>query len=112
MTEHFPSYYHPTVAHNPRQLGLDQYSSYIEDSFDEIQGVTFTIKEIVADDEAQHVAAPLEFTGTPVRGFRGIQPNGKGVRFWEHVFYILDGGKVSWVWSILDQEAYRKCLER
>ena len=111
MREKFPSYCHPTVTHNARALGLDEYCGFIEDDMETIRGLTFTVKAIVADDEAQHVAARIEFTGTPAREFRGIQPNGKPVRFWEHVLYGLDGGKISWVWSVLDFEAYRRCLE-
>ncbi|KAL6855481.1 hypothetical protein ACO1O0_006630 [Amphichorda felina] len=111
MTEHFPLYCHPSVTHNARALSLGEYGGFIEDSFGEIRGLSFTVREIVADDDAQYVAARLEFTGTPVSEFRGIRPNGRAVRFWEHVLYGLDGGRISWVWSLLDLEAFRRCLE-
>ncbi|KAH7008896.1 SnoaL-like polyketide cyclase-domain-containing protein [Ilyonectria destructans] len=111
MAEHFPSYCQSQVVHNGRHLSMDEYRGLIESSFEEIQGLRFTIANLVADEEAQRIAARLEFSGRPVTEFRGIQPTGKEVNFSEHVLYELDDGKIARVWSVLDLDAYRTSLE-
>ncbi|KAF7559171.1 hypothetical protein G7046_g4972 [Stylonectria norvegica] len=95
MAEIFPTYCHPELIHNMRRLSLEQYWRFIEGSFEEIQGLSFTIREIIVDKASQQLAARLEFTGKPVKEFMGIQPTGKEVKFWEHVYYTFDDGKMS-----------------
>lgn len=107
MQDHFPKYCQPTLTHNTRKLTIDEYRLFIEGSFENIQGLTFTIKELIVDDASQVLAARLEFGGRSVKEFMGIPPSGEEVRFWEHVFYAFDGGKITWVWAMLDLEAYR-----
>lgn len=52
-----------------------------------------------------HVAVRLAFDCTPVGEFLGLPVNGKRVRFTEHVFYTLEGGRIRTVWSLLDRQA-------
>lgn len=111
MAEHFPSYCQSQVVHNGRHLSMDEYRGFIESSFEEIQGLRFTIAKLVTDEQTQRIAARLEFSGRPVTEFRGIQPTGNEVKFSEHVLYELDDGKIARVWSVLDLEAYRASLE-
>jgi predicted ester cyclase len=111
MPRDLPQHVHPQLQHNHNDLTLPEYCRLIESSFEEIDGLTFTIVDLVVDEASQRVASRLEFTGTPLKPFRGIQPTGKSVKFWEHAYYQLDEGKISYVASILDFEAYKKCLE-
>jgi predicted ester cyclase len=111
MPRDLPRHVHPRLQHNHRDLTLPEYCRLIESSFEEIDGLTFTIVDLVVDEASQRVASRLEFTGTPLKPFRGIQPTGRSVKFWEHAYYQLDEGKISYVASILDFEAYKKCLE-
>lgn len=110
MYSHFPRFVQPTVTHNTNTLTLKTYADFIETSFEEIKGLHFNIKEIVGDSEKQQIAAWLEFTGTPQVAFRGIEPTGRSVRFTEFVMYSLKEGKIDTVWSLLDFDAYRRCL--
>lgn len=82
----------------------------IESSFDDIRGLHFSVEELVVDDDSAQIAARLGFTGLPVRSFRGIEPTGKEVRFSEHAYYKLHQGRIFWVTSLLDLEAYRTCM--
>ncbi|KAK7424639.1 hypothetical protein QQZ08_008522 [Neonectria magnoliae] len=43
MAEHFPDYCQPQITHNGIDLSIDEYRSFIESSFKEIKGLTFTI---------------------------------------------------------------------
>lgn len=110
MHADFPSFVHPNVTHNTVPLSLTQYADFIETSFQEIQGLHFHLKEIVCDSSDQTIGTWIEFTGTPLTAFRGIEPTGRGVRFTELVIYKLREGKIELVWSLLDLDAYRKCL--
>ncbi|KAK7398442.1 hypothetical protein QQX98_012193 [Neonectria punicea] len=111
MAEHFPDCCQPQITHNGINLSIDEYRTFIESSFEEIKGLTFTIVKLVADKESQRLAARLEFTGRPMKEFRGIQPTGNEVNFSEHVIYELDEGKIARVWSVLDLDAYRASME-
>lgn len=111
MQDHFPKYCQPQLTHNMRRLTIDQYRLFIESSFDNIQGLTFTIKELIIDDASQQLAARLEFGGRSVKEFMRIPPSGQEVQFWEHVFYVFDEGRITWVWAMLDLEAYKGRLD-
>lgn len=110
MKEEFPRFCQPKVTHNMHSYTMDEYREMIESSFQQIKGLHFTVEELIVDEKSQQVAARLGFTGHPVEEFVGIKPTGKDVRFHEHAFYKLDEGKVTWVWSLLNLEAYRECL--
>lgn len=103
-------YCHPQVTHNRRSLSIDQYRRLIESSTEEIQGLHFNLSWLVVDEESQRIASRLEFTGTPVKDFRGISPTGKDVHFSEHAIYQLKDGKIDTVWSVLDMDMYLDSL--
>lgn len=101
----------PRVSHNDRHWPIDEYRHLIESSQDVIQALYFDVTELIVDEATQQIASRIEFTGKPVAEFAGIPPTGRESKFSEHAFYRLDGGKIKWVWSVLDLESYRKSLQ-
>ncbi|CAH0032715.1 unnamed protein product [Clonostachys rhizophaga] len=114
MEKDFPRFCQPNLTHNTRSLDIPSYIHLIESSFEDIRGLHFNVVDLVADEAKQQVASRIEFTGRPVRPFRGVEPgaNGEEVKFHEHAFYFLEGGRIVRVWSVLDMDAYKKCLGR
>lgn len=110
MDAHFSGCCNPSVVHNDCIYSIDKYREMIESSFEDIDGLHFTIEELFTNNNSQYIAARLGFTGTPVKAFRGILPTGKSVRFSEHAFYKLEQGKIARVWSILDLDSFRRCM--
>jgi predicted ester cyclase len=110
MHETFSKFFYPIVHHNSHTYSIDDYREMIESSFQDICGLQFTIEHLVVDVEAQHIAACLGFTGTPVNSFRGILPSGGPVQFSEHAFYKIRAGKIEQVWSLLDLASYKHCM--
>lgn len=107
MKEEFPKYCHAQLTHNTRHLSIDEYRLFIEASFENIQGLTFHVKEVIVDEDSQRLAARIEFTGRSVKKFMGIAPTGREISLCEHVYYEFDDGKITWVWALLDLESYR-----
>ncbi|KAK7229340.1 hypothetical protein V2G26_001510 [Clonostachys chloroleuca] len=94
MEEHFPRFCQPNLTHNTRSLDIPSYIHLIESSFEDIRGLHFNVVDLVADEAKQQVASRIEFTGRPVRPFRGVEPG------------------IVRVWSVLDMGAYKRCLGR
>ncbi|KAF4453286.1 hypothetical protein F53441_4016 [Fusarium austroafricanum] len=110
METNFESFCKPSVTHNTQKKTIAEYISLIQESQRAIQGLHFDIQDLIVDKDAGRVAARLEFTGVPVKTWADAEPNGKSVKFHEHVMYWLDEGKIHWVWSIVDLDTYRKHL--
>ncbi|KAI0841495.1 SnoaL-domain-containing protein [Hypoxylon sp. FL0890] len=100
----------PEVVHNTKTLTINEYRLLIQEAFTAIPDITFDLPTVIADEEAQRVAARIEFTGTPVGIIAGAKPNGRSVNFCEHVTYRFEEGKVARVWSIVDWASYRAQL--
>ncbi|KAF4472329.1 polyketide cyclase [Fusarium albosuccineum] len=111
MDQDFDKFCQPTVTHNARAFAIPEYIKLISESQAAIKGLYFDVQDLLVDDQSGLVAARLEFTGEPVETWAGAKPNGKSVRFYEHVMYWLDGGKITWVWSIVDLHSYRRQLQ-
>ncbi|EWG53176.1 hypothetical protein FVEG_11662 [Fusarium verticillioides 7600] len=111
MEATFDKFCQPSVAHNTVKKTIAEYISLISDSQSAIQGLFFDIRDLIVDEDAGRVAARLEFTGVPVKAWAGAEPNGKSVKFHEHVMYWLDKGRIHWVWSVVDLDSYRKQLQ-
>ncbi|KAF5597641.1 polyketide cyclase [Fusarium pseudoanthophilum] len=111
MEANFARFCQPSVTHNTEKKTIAEYIYLISESQDAIQGLYFDIQDLIVDKDAGRVAARLEFTGIPVKTWAGAEPNGKSVKFHEHVMYWLDEGKIHWVWSVVDLETYRKQLQ-
>ncbi|KAH7143228.1 hypothetical protein DER46DRAFT_618780 [Fusarium sp. MPI-SDFR-AT-0072] len=112
MEANFDKFCQPSVTHNTMQKTIAEYISLISESQSAIQGLYFDIQDLIVDKDAGRVAARLEFTGIPVKTWAGAEPNGKSVKFHEHVMYWFDDGKIHWVWSVVDLAMYRKQLQR
>lgn len=94
---------HEDVHYNDQLIGLDGYRRMLEQDFQQIPDLRFTIELLVAD--AQRVASRLTFTCTPVGTFMGLAVNGRTVHFTENVFYQFRDGKIERVWSVIDKAA-------
>ncbi|KAF4948024.1 hypothetical protein FGADI_10019 [Fusarium gaditjirri] len=112
MEANFGKFCQSSVTHNTVEKTIAEYISLISDSQSAIQGLYFDIQDLIVDRDAGRVAARLEFTGVPVKRWAGAEPNGKSVKFHEHVMYWLDHGKIHWVWSVVDLNTYRKQLQQ
>ncbi|CVL05437.1 uncharacterized protein FMAN_10740 [Fusarium mangiferae] len=112
MDGNFDKFCQPLVTHNTVKKTISEYIYLISESQMAIQGLYFDIQDLIVDKDAGRVAARLEFTGLPVKAWAGAEPNGKSVKFHEHVMYWLDEGKIHWVWSVVDLETYRKQLKQ
>ncbi|KAF4495974.1 polyketide cyclase [Fusarium agapanthi] len=112
MEANFEKFCQPSVTHNTVKKTIAEYISLISESQSAIKGLYFDIQDLIVDKDAGRVAARLEFTGLPVKAWASAEPNGKSVRFHEHVMYWLVEGKIHWVWSVVDLETYRKQLQQ
>lgn len=91
------------VVHNGRAMSWRDYGAMIAGDVALIPDLRFVIADLLADDT--RIAARLLFDCTPVGDFLGLPTAGRRIRFAEHVFYALDGGKITEVWSLLDRAA-------
>ncbi|KAF5623219.1 polyketide cyclase [Fusarium sp. NRRL 25303] len=112
MEANFDKFCQSSVTHNTAKKTIAEYISLISESQSAIQGLYFDIQDLIVDKDAGRVAARLEFTGVPVQTWGGAEPNGKTVKFHEHVMYWLNEGKIHWVWSVVDLDTYRKQLQK
>ncbi|KAF4777783.1 SnoaL-like polyketide cyclase [Colletotrichum scovillei] len=110
MERDFDQFCQPELSHNGRKLSIAEYIPLISESQDAIEDLEFCAATVIAVEETQQIAARIEFTGTPVKEWGGAKPNGEGVFFEEFVIYQLEDGKISSVWSVVDLDAYRKCM--
>ncbi|KAI0016312.1 SnoaL-domain-containing protein [Xylariomycetidae sp. FL0641] len=99
---------HQRVVHNTKTLSLDQYRQLMKDAFAAIDGIEFALHTVIADEATQRVAARIEFHGTPVAKFAGVEANGRSVSFAEHVTYQFEAGRIARVWSLVDWASYRQ----
>ncbi|KAF4443328.1 polyketide cyclase [Fusarium acutatum] len=112
MEANFDKFCQPSVTHNTVEKTIAEYITLISESQSAIRDLYFDIQDLIVDKDAGRVAARLEFTGVPVKTWGGAEPNGKAVKFHEHVMYWLDEGKIHWVWSVVDLDTYRKQLQQ
>ncbi|KAF5530923.1 polyketide cyclase [Fusarium mexicanum] len=112
MEENFDNFCQSSVTHNTVEKTIAEYISLISESQSAIRDLYFDIQDLIVDKDAGRVAAILEFTGIPIKTWGGTEPNGKTVKFHEHVMYWLDEGKMHWVWSVVDLDTYRKQLQQ
>jgi predicted ester cyclase len=103
-------YCHSVVSWCGRGLPIDEYRSLMEDSFEAISGLVFGVRDLIVDEERQQICSRIEFTGTPVRSYAGVEPTGKPVKFAEHAIYWLEAGKIAKVVTVIDWQSYRKQL--
>jgi predicted ester cyclase len=107
-----PRFCHDEVVHNAKRHDLASYRGLMEEAFAAVPDIVFGIATVVADEDAQRVAARLEFSGTPTGPLAGVKPNGRSVHFSEYVTYSFRDGKIDRVWSIVDWASYRWQLSR
>jgi predicted ester cyclase len=91
------------AIHNGRRIGLSGYRAMLENDFEEIPDLSFTIDLLVCDPP--YVASRLLFDCTPKGRFLGLDINGKKVSFAENVIYAFRNAKIVQVWSVIDKAA-------
>lgn len=92
-----------TVSRNGEAGGLAAYRAMLEGDFRAIPDLRFEIALLVADPP--WIAARLRFDCAPVGDLFGLPVNGRRVRFDEHVFYRVEGGRIVEVRSLIDVPA-------
>ncbi|MBB3219015.1 putative ester cyclase [Ochrobactrum sp. RC6B] len=96
-------YVHEEAVHNGRALGLDGYRRMLEQDFEAIPDLRFTIELLVS--EPPRIASRLQFDCTPKAMLFGLPVNGRPVRFAENVFYEFETTLIRRVWSVIDKAA-------
>lgn len=91
------------VAYNGQCIGYAGYRNARQEEFRTIPDLHFDAQLLIANETT--VACRLYFNITPLGDFLGLPVNGQRISFAEHVFYEFDNGKISKVWSVLDQAA-------
>jgi predicted ester cyclase len=91
------------AEHNGRRFGVAGYRRMLEQDFEAIPDLYFTIDLLIADPP--FIAARLKFDCSPKGAFLGLPVNGKRVAFTENVFYEFRGAKIWRVWSVIDKAA-------
>ncbi|MCV3765736.1 ester cyclase [Rhizobium sp. TRM95796] len=91
------------AEHNGRPFGLAGYRAMLEQDFQAIPDLHFSIGLMVCNPT--HVAARLDFDCTPAGVFLGLPVNGCRITFSENVFYEFHAGKIRSVWSVIDKMA-------
>ena len=97
------TFVHDDATHNGKGIGLTGYRDMLMKDFDAIPDLRFVIEILVCDPP--HIASRLNFDCRPAGSFLGLPVNGKRVTFAENVFYVLQGGKIRQVWSVIDRAA-------
>ncbi|WGF86471.1 ester cyclase [Marinivivus vitaminiproducens] len=91
------------VHYNDERIGLSGYRAMLEQDFERIPDLSFTIHLLVADPP--FVASRLAFDCTPKGELFGLAVDGRRVSFSENVFYEFEDGKIARVWSVIDKAA-------
>ena len=95
------NFVHEDVSHNGRRIGISGYREMLEQDFQDIPDLRFTILLLMCDPP--YIACRLGFDCTPKGNFLGLDVNGKRVSFTENVFYEFRQGKIVQVWSVIDK---------
>ena len=94
---------HDDVYYNDQLVGISGYREMLEQDFQDIPDLHFTILLLMCDPP--YIACRLGFDCTPKGNFLGLDVNGKRVSFTENVFYEFRQGKIVQVWSVIDKAA-------
>ncbi len=96
------------AIHNSRRIGLSGYVAMLEQDFEQIPDLSFTVRLLVADPP--FVASRLDFDCTPKGEFLGLNVGGKKISFAENVFYEFREDRICEVWSTIDKAAIESQL--
>lgn len=110
VTENFHKFVHDELSHDVTPLLLPIFIQVLNGFFDQVEGFSFEVKNLVCDEKAQKVGALVGLSGLPVQAFRGVEPTGKRFEADEYCVYSLQGGKIKTLWSVWDANTYKKSL--
>lgn len=91
------------VEYNGSRIGLAGYRAMLQGNYRDIPDLRFSVQLVVAG--ATTIGARLNFDCTPTSSFLGLDIDGRRVSFSENVFYEYVGGRIRYVWSVLDKGA-------
>lgn len=94
---------HDELTYNDEAMTRQEYRDMLAGDIAAIPDLVFDAHLVVAADD--HVACRLVFDCTPVQEFLGFTPDGRRVRFAEHVFYRYSEGRIAAVRSLIDRPA-------
>ena len=98
-----------TVSRNGHRLGLAGYRRMLEQDFEDIPDLRFSIELLISDPP--HIACRLAFDCSPKGKFLGLDVDGRRVSFTENVIYEFRNGKIAQVWSVIDKAAIETQLQ-
>ena len=87
------------LAYNGAALTRADYEDMLVGDVAVFPDLHFDVRQVVV--EGEHLAARIHFACTPVLAWRGRDPDGRPVRFDEHVFYRFVGGRIAEVHSLI-----------
>ena len=92
---------HDEAVHNGRLIGLPGYRAMLENDYDTIPDLHFTIDLLIC--EPPYVSCRLLFDCHPKASFMGLPINGGRAVFSENVIYEFLAGKIKNVHSLIDK---------
>ncbi|MGE0777009.1 ester cyclase [Mycolicibacterium sp.] len=98
----------PEMTFSGTAMSREDYFGGIQQALEAVPDFQWQIDRLVVDGD--WVASRVVGTGTPVRPWMGLQPNGRSVTFVEHAFYHCPGGKITTVEFVRDVDAIRAQL--
>lgn len=110
VTENFHKLVHDELYHDVTPLSLQIFIVVLNSFFDQVEGLSFEIKDLVRDEKSQTIGALIGLSGLPVKTFRGVEPTGRRFEADEYCVYNLQKGKIKSLWSVWDSNTYKKNL--
>ena len=109
IADNLPTFYQPNLVHTAKDMTIKDLADFLEASPKILRDLNLSATDLIVDDASQQIAARIQFDGTPLKPFFGIDPptDGRAVRFYEHAFYKLDGGKFKFIWAMMDLVGYQ-----
>src|SRR5690242_531719 len=92
-------YVHESLTYNGEPMTRDDYQALIAADIAAIPDLMYAADIVVA--AAGRVACRIVFDCTPRLPFLGFTPNGRRLRFAEHVFYDFRDGRIAAVVSLI-----------
>ncbi|RKF84241.1 hypothetical protein GcM1_133001 [Golovinomyces cichoracearum] len=101
-------YMQPILLVNNKTFSLSQYEESLLVLINAAPDFKIRVQLLVV--EGTTIATRFLVSCTPRSQFKGYPSNGKRIEYAEHVFYHLEGGKISEVSALIDVEAIKRQL--
>ncbi|RKF65988.1 hypothetical protein GcM3_114016 [Golovinomyces cichoracearum] len=101
-------YMQPILLVNNQTFSLSQYEESLLVLINAAPDFKIRVQLLVV--EGTTIGTRFLVSCTPRSQFKGYPPNGKRIEYAEHVFYRLEGSKISEVSALIDVEAIKRQL--